>query len=186
MPALGSNEDLNRQLEEVKRYEQARIANLPNISDVFSQKREPKLAVYSDVVGMVPAEAWNRSHELHQHKLRQYREQKDYQIFIEEDEEDIEGERIYSSIKNLHTERFFHYYFYSDPTKDMMVDKAKLEQIEELQAMDERMQASGGAIFMNDTFGAKQAKNLRFWTLNNYIYSLITQKIFYNQYNKFY
>ena len=35
LPPLGSTEDLNRQLEEVKRDEQARIANLPMIDDIF-------------------------------------------------------------------------------------------------------------------------------------------------------
>lgn len=63
--APGSTEDLTKQLEQVKKDMKARIANMPRIDDVFSQKRTPKLPVYSNVVGMIPTEAWNRSREIH-------------------------------------------------------------------------------------------------------------------------
>lgn len=125
---------------------------------MFSQKRKPP-KVYSDIKGMVSAEAWARSKELHLNKLKKYREQKDYQLFIEEDEEDIEGQLIYSSIKNLQEEKFYKHYFFADINRDATVWKAELQQIEDLQ-LDQSIkveEARGNENqYMGDTFGVSR------------------------------
>jgi hypothetical protein len=102
---------------------------------------------------MVSTEAWTRSREAHLNKLRKYREQKDYQIFIEEDEDDIEAEKVYSSIKNLHSEKFYHHYFYADPDRDTAT-RANLEQMEGVKEMGQTLHGSTAKRSMNDTFGA--------------------------------
>lgn len=151
------SDDFSGQFEQVKKDQQARIAKMRRIEDVFGRKKGAAPKVYSDIVGMVPAEAWNRSREAHLSKLRKYREQKDYQIFIEEDEDDIEGEKIYSSIKNLHAEKFYHHYFYADPDRDTAT-RAGLEQMEGLKEMDDTLRGGTAKASMNDTFGATPSK----------------------------
>ena len=151
-PAAGGLEDWSRQLEEVKREQQARIDNLPRIESVFGRKGAQAPKVYSEIRGTVAADAWTRSREAHHHKLRKYREQKDYQRFIEEDEEDIEGEQIYSSIKNLHAEKFYQHYFYEDVHRDASTAMANMDQLEGVKAMEETLKADKP--FLNDTFGA--------------------------------
>lgn len=109
---------------------------------------------------MVNQDAWNRSREIHLHKLRKYREQKDYQIFVEEDEEDIEGEQVYSSIKNLHSERFHLPSFYDDLDHDATATRANMEQLEGVRAVEEVLQTSSKP-FMDDTFGVTRGQGKR-------------------------
>jgi hypothetical protein len=48
-----------------------------------------------------------RVRQLHEAKLERYRNRKDWEAWIEEDELDIEGERILADIKNYKSEYFF-------------------------------------------------------------------------------
>lgn len=49
----------------------------------------------------------NRVRRQHLEKLDRYRKRKDWEAWVEEDEIDIEGERILSEIKNYKEEYFF-------------------------------------------------------------------------------
>ena len=49
----------------------------------------------------------------HKERLARYRKRKDWEAWIEEDELDIEGDRLLSEIKNYKSEFFFNTGFYT-------------------------------------------------------------------------
>lgn len=57
---------------------------------------------------------YQQAQDRHQEKLEKYRNQKKYMRWVQEDEEDIEGEKVYADSKNLGREKFFNKY-YIDP-----------------------------------------------------------------------
>ena len=69
------------------------------------------IQVWSDAAGAVSTKSWNYARDLHQDKLHQLRNMKEYEGWIKEDEEDVEGERVISDIKNLYAEQYFNIYF---------------------------------------------------------------------------
>lgn len=73
-------------LKKIKRWDE--------VGDNFTQ--EDKVAVIRD----------------HKEKLARYRRRKDWEAWIEEDELDIEGDRLLSEIKNYKSEYFFNTGFY--------------------------------------------------------------------------
>jgi hypothetical protein len=48
----------------------------------------------------------------HKDKLNRYRKRKDWEFLTEEDDRDIDGERILAEIKNFKAEHFFNTRFY--------------------------------------------------------------------------
>ena len=61
------------------------------------------------------------------HKLNKYRSLKPYQLLCEEDEIDIEAEKVYRDCKNLQAEKLFHYYFSSDVNNlDNQIDEEQI------------------------------------------------------------
>ena len=54
----------------------------------------------------------DRAHEQHLERLKRYRNRKPWEAWIEEDELDLEGERLLSEIKNYKEEHFFNTKFY--------------------------------------------------------------------------
>ena len=57
----------------------------------------------------------DKTHVVRKHKerLARYRKRKDWEAWIEEDELDIEGDRLLSEIKNYKSEHFFNTGFYT-------------------------------------------------------------------------
>lgn len=85
-----------------------------NVSDI---------QVWSDAAGAVSTKSWNYAREIHQEKLKRLRQMKEYEGWIKEDEEDVEGERVISDIKNLYAEQYFNVYFQeADPESMNYID----------------------------------------------------------------
>lgn len=78
--------------------------------DYLIRKEEPKLdkiIVWSQIADNFTAADVERIRKEHLEKLDRYRLRKDWEAWIEEDELDIEGERILAEIKNYKAEYFF-------------------------------------------------------------------------------
>ena len=73
-------------------------------------KKINDLKVWSHINNGVEKKQWEQAEALHLEKLDKYRFQEKYVQLIEEDEDDVEGEKIISDIKNLNHERFFNMY----------------------------------------------------------------------------
>lgn len=56
---------------------------------------------FSDINAGVVEDQWEFGRRTHSHKIDNFRSKKRYQYWLEDDEEDIEGAKIYSDIKNL-------------------------------------------------------------------------------------
>ena len=67
--------------------------------------------VWSDAAGAVPVKSWNYAREVHEEKLSKLRKMKEWQTWCQEDEEDVEGEKVISDIRNLYNETYFNVYF---------------------------------------------------------------------------
>ena len=50
--------------------------------------------------------------KLHKEKLARYRQRKDWEAWVEEDEIDMEGDRLLSEIRNFKSEHFYNTGFY--------------------------------------------------------------------------
>ena len=67
---------------------------------------------WSQINNGVEKKQWEQAESLHLEKLEKYRFQDKYvRGLLDEDEDDVEGEKIISDIKNLNSERFFNMYF---------------------------------------------------------------------------
>ena len=66
-----------------------------------------KITLWSKIADNFSQGDVNRLRRLHLEKLERYRKRKDWEAWVEEDELDIEGERILSEIKNYKDEFFF-------------------------------------------------------------------------------
>ena len=75
------------------------------------KKKVRDIKPISDILGKVEMEAWEESSSYHLEKLEKYRMLKKYQNYLQDDEEDVEGEKIMSDIKNLRSEKTFNLYF---------------------------------------------------------------------------
>jgi hypothetical protein len=69
------------------------------------------IKVFSDITGNVVTQDWELSKNGHHEKLGKYRVMKKYQKCLEDDEDDVEAEKVMSDIRNLNNEKFFNIYF---------------------------------------------------------------------------
>ena len=67
--------------------------------------------VWTDIAGNTKKREWQEASSLHQMKLQKFREQKKYQQWIDETEEDIEAEKIMADIENLQEEKLYNVLF---------------------------------------------------------------------------
>ena len=110
--------DKRIELEVMKTYlasDQSTIHNTEEENDFKKRqtqfnKKIPDLKVWSHINNGVEKKQWEQAEALHLEKLDKYRFQEKYVQLIEEDEDDVEGEKIISDIKNLNHERFFNMY----------------------------------------------------------------------------
>lgn len=75
------------------------------------KKKVTDIKPISDILGQVETDAWNESRKQHLDKLEKHRSLKKYQALLEDDEEDVEAEKIMSDIRNLRNEKYFNIYF---------------------------------------------------------------------------
>ena len=99
------------------------LEQLEAYNDVNKPKYDPKtgrrmfdvnikdINVWSDAAGAVSVKSWNHVKEVHEEKLAKLRKMKEWQTWCQEDEDDIEGEKVISDIKNLYNEVYFNVYF---------------------------------------------------------------------------
>ena len=76
-------------------------------------------------MGQISKKDWDHTEDLHLQKLNKYRNSKAYQLLCEEDEIDIEAEKVYRDCKNLHAEKLFHFYFCSEENE---IDNNKIDE----------------------------------------------------------
>ena len=76
-------------------------------------QRLKQIKVWSDVAGNFTQEDKTETIRNHKERLARYRKRKDWEAWIEEDELDIEGDRLISEIKNYKSEHFFNTRFYT-------------------------------------------------------------------------
>lgn len=69
------------------------------------------ISAFGEVVGQVAAKEWEQAQSVHSYKVGVLRQQKKYERWLQEDEDDIEGEKVYSDTKNLLHEKYFNVYF---------------------------------------------------------------------------
>ena len=65
------------------------------------------ISVWSEIADNFDKDDLSRIRKYHEEKLNRYRHRKDWEAWVEEDELDIEGERILAEIKNYKSEFFF-------------------------------------------------------------------------------
>ena len=65
------------------------------------------ITVWSEISDNWTEADMNRVDLRHKERLERYRNRKDWEAWIEEDELDLEGERILAEIKNYKSEHFF-------------------------------------------------------------------------------
>ena len=98
-------------------------------------KKIQDLKVWSHINNGVERKQWEQAEKLHLEKLEKYRFQQKYVSLIEEDEDDVEGEKIISDIKNLNHERFFNMYVMDgDPDHDEKTAQEKFKGTADLAA----------------------------------------------------
>lgn len=71
------------------------------------EKNLTNIKVWSKISNNFSSDDVTRVRKDHLEKLDRYRNRKDWEAWIEEDELDIEGERIIAEIKNYKSEYFF-------------------------------------------------------------------------------
>ena len=65
------------------------------------------ITVWSEIADNFDKSDTERIRKFHEEKLNRYRNRKDWEAWVEEDDLDIEGERILAEIKNYKSEFFF-------------------------------------------------------------------------------
>ncbi len=75
-------------------------------------ERLQQIKMYSKIADNVGQEDLKEVRRKHLDKLADYRKRKDWQGWIEEDDLDMEGERLLAEIKNYKGEQMFHGRFY--------------------------------------------------------------------------
>ena len=80
---------------------------------------------FGEVVGQVAAKEWEQAQNVHSYKVSVLRQQKKYERWLQEDEDDIEGEKVYSDIKNLMQEKYFNVYF--DSLHDQTITQEQIK-----------------------------------------------------------
>ena len=80
---------------------------------------------FGEVVGQVAAKEWEQAQNVHSYKVSVLRQQKKYERWLQEDEDDIEGEKVYSDIKNLVQEKYFNVYF--DSLHDQTITQEQIK-----------------------------------------------------------
>ena len=78
-----------------------------NVDPNKPEKNLTNIKVWSQIANNFTSEDVSRVRKDHCDKLERYRNRKDWEAWIEEDELDIEGERIIAEIKNYKSEFFF-------------------------------------------------------------------------------
>ena len=76
-------------------------------------------------MGQVAAKEWEQAQNVHSYKVSVLRQQKKYERWLQEDEDDIEGEKVYSDIKNLVQEKYFNVYF--DSLHDQTITQEQIK-----------------------------------------------------------
>jgi len=82
---------------------------------------------------------WEFAENGHEEKLNKYRRMKDFEKCLEDDEEDVEADKIMSNIRNLESEKFFNIYFNHFDEFDSEVAK---EQIKNQMNLDKTIKLS--------------------------------------------
>jgi hypothetical protein len=83
------------------------------------------ISAFGEVVGQVAAKEWEQAQNVHSYKVSVLRQQKKYERWLQEDEDDIEGEKVYSDIKNLMQEKYFNVYF--DSLHDQTITQEQIK-----------------------------------------------------------
>ena len=73
-----------------------------------------QIKVYSDVAGGVKASWFAKAKADHADKLETFRRAKGYQTWLNDDEEDVEAEKVYHDINSQFKEKMFNVYFHED------------------------------------------------------------------------
>lgn len=125
--------DKRIELEVMKTYLASDSKNIADDEDDLKRqtkfyKKINDLKVWSLINNGVEKKQWEQAEALHEEKLEKYRFQQKYVSLIEEDEDDVEGEKIISDIKNLNHERFFNMYVMDgDPDHDEKVAQERFK-----------------------------------------------------------
>ena len=77
-----------------------------------------QIKVYSDVAGGVKRSWFAKAKADHADKLETFRRAKGYQTWLNDDEEDVEAEKVYHDINSLFKEKMFNVYFQDDMDVD--------------------------------------------------------------------
>lgn len=64
------------------------------------------IKVYSDLVECTHKE-WLHAENAHEDKKNAFVKQRKYESYLQDDEDDVDAERVYCDIKNLQQEKFF-------------------------------------------------------------------------------
>lgn len=83
------------------------LVSRPDDPDEVAKVKDVILWTQLADAGSIPLHEVERIRKDHIEKLNRYRARKDWEAWVEEDELDIEGERIISEIKNFKAEYFY-------------------------------------------------------------------------------
>lgn len=83
------------------------LVTRPDDPDEVAKVKDVILWTQLADAGSIPLHEVERIRKEHTEKLNRYRARKDWEAWVEEDELDIEGERIISEIKNFKAEYFY-------------------------------------------------------------------------------
>ena len=93
--------------------------NAPHMSDVSealldiqAAKRLESIPMFSRVCPDLDEDEISHNSLQHKERLARYRKRRDWEAWVEEDELDLEGERLLAEIKNFKAEHFFSTAFY--------------------------------------------------------------------------
>ncbi len=104
-------------------HEKSRVDAYKNLKEIevmqdYLQKKNEKenvniknIVVWSQIADNFTVQDVERVRKEHLDKLDRYRKRKDWEAWIEEDELDIEGERILAEIKSYKAEHFYNVNF---------------------------------------------------------------------------
>lgn len=92
-------------LEVMNRY----LVDRDRLDPKRPEKNLQLITMWSEVANNFDDKDIARIRKYHEEKLNRYRNRKDWEAWVEEDELDIEGERILAEIKNYRSEFFFNF-----------------------------------------------------------------------------
>jgi hypothetical protein len=112
----------HEQLKQVKVMEHFLVKeqeNAPDMTDasetlldIQAAKRLESIPLFSRVCSDVDEQEIANVSLQHKERLARYRKRRDWEAWVEEDELDLEGERLLAEIKNYKAEHFFSTAFY--------------------------------------------------------------------------